>query len=453
VVYTDKLFLALFVALLIASTLLKHRPSIKEWLIITFSLVVIISWGAASLLTFLIIALLNYGAAHRIAQNQDRRILVLAISFDLLALAAFKYYSFFSANIQTAIGATLPVFPLGIPLAISFYIFHMISYLVDLQAGKATWAEPRKYLFYLGFFPHVIAGPIVRPWQFLPQVGKVRVSAGDGVIGLHHLAVGMFLKAVVANNLGAIIDPVWDGSSTFPPTSTDRLVVAFFYYCQIYADFAGYTLMALGMARLLGYRLPPNFRQPMFAVSLREFWTRWHITLSRWLRDYLYRPRGGNRGSRNKTRANLMITMFLGGLWHGAGWGFVVWGLMHGFGLAAERALKVQRPGPLIRPAWWLVTQMWVIVAWIFFRNPNLEGATAYFAALVPTNAESLIVHSELWIGFVFAAAVMLQQFVQLLTARHRKYAVEILAATTVVALMCDLLVFSPTKAFIYFKF
>jgi alginate O-acetyltransferase complex protein AlgI len=451
--YTDKLFLALFVTLLVASTLLKHRPSIKEWLIIPFRLVVMVSWGAASLLIFLIIALLNFGAAHLIAQNRDRRILVLAISFDILALAAFKYYGFFSANIHTAIGATLPVFPLGIPLAISFYTFHIISYLVDLHAGKATLAGPRKYLFYLGFFPHVIAGPIVRPWQLLPQIGKVRVSAGDRVIGLHHLVVGMFLKAVVANNLAAIIDPVWDSSTTFAPSSADRLVVAFFYYCQIYADFAGYTLMALGMARLLGYRLPPNFRQPMFAVSLREFWTRWHITLSRWLRDYLYRPLGGNRGSGGQTFANLMITMFLGGLWHGAGWGFVIWGLMHGFGLAAERALKLQRPGSLIRPARWLVTQMWVTVAWIFFRDPNLESATAYLAALLPTDTESLILHSELWIGFVFAAAVVLQQVVQLLTARHRKYAVEILAVTTVVALMCDLLVFSPVKAFIYFRF
>jgi D-alanyl-lipoteichoic acid acyltransferase DltB (MBOAT superfamily) len=443
--YTDKLFLALFVILFVTAACLKDRPAVKEWLIIGFSLLIILSWGAASLLIFLIIAALNYGAAHLIARNPDRKFLIAAITANVLALAAFKYYDFFRSNIGTVVDATLPVFSLGIPLAISFYTFHIISYLVDLQARKTTLARPRGYIFYLSFFPHVIAGPIVRPWQLLPQIGRIRISTGDKVIGLHHLAVGMFLKAVVANNLAALIDPIWEGSATFAPSSADRLVVAFFYYCQIYADFAGYTLMALGMARLLGYRLPPNFRQPMFASSLGEFWTRWHVTLSRWLRDYLYKPLGGNRGSRSQTLANLMITMFLGGLWHGAGWGFVVWGLMHGFGLAVERALGLRRPTGFVRPVWWFVTQLWVTLAWIFFRDPDLASASAYFSALVPTEADSLTIHSELWVGFVFAAAAILQQVVQVV--------VEILAASTVFALTFDLLVFSPAKVFIYFKF
>jgi D-alanyl-lipoteichoic acid acyltransferase DltB (MBOAT superfamily) len=451
--YTGKLFLALFVLLFIASIWLRNRPAVKEWLIIAFSLLVILSWGALSLLTFLVIALLNYGAAQWIARTRSGAILAAAIAVDLAALAAFKYHGFFGGNGESGFGSELPVFSLGIPLAISFYTFHLISYLVDLRAGEARLASPKHYLFYLGFFPHVVAGPIVRPWQFLPQIGKVRDSAGDWTVGFHHLAVGLFLKAVVANKIGRIIDPVWDGSSAFVPTSADRLVVAFLYYCQIYSDFAGYTLMALGMARLLGYRLPPNFRQPMFAVSLHDFWRRWHITLSRWLRDYLYRPLGGNRGGPSRTVANLMITMLLGAMWHGAGWGFLVWGFLHGLGLVAERLLGLRRPVGLMMPVWWLVTQLWVTLAWIFFRNPALENASSYLAGLVPDGAGSLSVHRELWIGFLFAAAAILQQAIQVATIRYRRHAAAILASTTVFALMCSLLVFSPAKVFIYFKF
>ena len=451
--YTDKLFLAVFVALLVAARLLKNRPALKEWVIVAFGLALILSWGAPSLLTFLAIATVNYGAAILIARSGDKRILAAAIAIDLLALATFKYRDFLGADLAAVSGTRLPVFTLGIPLAISFYTFHVISYLVDLRAGKAALVGPRKYIFYLGFFPHVIAGPIVRPWQLMPQAGKVRVSRGDGVIGLHHLAVGMFLKLVVADNIAGIIDPVWDGTAAFALTSADRIAAAILYYCQIYADFAGYTLMALGMARLLGYRLPPNFRQPMFAASLSEFWRRWHITLSRWLRDYLYRPLGGNRKGPGRTLANLMITMFLGGLWHGAGWGFAVWGLMHGAGLAAERLLGRRNPVGALRPVWWLFTQVWVTIAWVFFRAPDLGHAGSYLAGLVPLDGASFSLHAELGVGFLFAAGAVLQQLVQVATARRPHQATTILAVSTAVAITLVLVVASPARVFIYFRF
>jgi D-alanyl-lipoteichoic acid acyltransferase DltB (MBOAT superfamily) len=205
--YTDKLFLALFGVLFIVSTLLRNKPVIKEGLIIGFSLIVILSWGLTSLLIFLTIALLNFAAAPLVARYRDRRLLTAIIAANLFALAAFKYHGFISGNLQT-LSVGLPIFALGIPLAISFYTFHLISYLVELNAGRTQLATPRQFLFFLSFFPHVVAGPIVRPWQFIPQVGKVRVSKGDRAVGLHHLAVGIFLKAVIANNLAAIIDPL-----------------------------------------------------------------------------------------------------------------------------------------------------------------------------------------------------------------------------------------------------
>ena len=374
------------------------------------------------------------------------------IAADIAALALFKYSNFIGGNIAAATGWQSPQLPLGIPLAISFYTFHIISYLVDVHRNVVREASFRHYIFYLSFFPHVVAGPIVRAWQLMPQLRTTRRVRTDFAIGVHFLVTGIFLKSILADNIGGAIDPYWQAGANL--TFAERWLLAFLYYCQIYGDFAGYSLMALGMARLLGYRLPANFRSPMLAASLQEFWRRWHITFSRWIRDYLYISLGGNRGGVLRTGINLFITMILGGLWHGAAWGFVLWGAMHGAMLIVERAFGLERTrafrGRWV--PWWVVTQVWVILAWVPFRAPDLATAGEFYAGMIaPT---SFVVDSKFLEPLVFAALIVAHQLSPLLLrSLDRRRLPYILGAATGIMLLLNLVVHSHSAVFIYFRF
>ncbi|HUJ03778.1 MAG TPA: MBOAT family O-acyltransferase, partial [Rhizomicrobium sp.] len=272
----------------------------------------------------------------------------------------------------------------------------------------------------------------------------------------HYFVLGFFLKAVVANNLAQAIDPYWLADAA-GLSAADRWIVAFLYYCQIYSDFAGYSLMALGMARLLGYRLPANFRAPMLAGTMQEFWRRWHITLSRWLRDYLYISMGGNRLGKPRALLNILVTMLLGGLWHGAGWSFVAWGAMQGIGLAAERVLGLNhKPDGLWRRLpWWLATQLWVTLAWVFFRAPDISAALHFTGAMLRfDHASAFAVRSGLFFPLLIASGAVLHHVSPLCIARlPRRRLGLLLGAATGILLMLDLVVYSPNKVFIYFKF
>ena len=439
--------------------LLRPWPAVKEWFLIAFSFLVIASWGYFDLGLFLAVLAVNFVAARFIVASElprSRLILAVIITADVATLALFKYGNFIGANVGAVTGLSISTFPLGIPLAISFYTFHLISYLTDLQARRVRLASAREYLFYLCFFPHVIAGPIVRAWQLVPQIGHTRRVRADFTTGLHFLVTGFFLKMVLANNLGRIIDPYYNPHLLVHASAPELWLAAFLYYGQIYSDFAGYSLMALGMARLLGYRLPANFRSPMRAGSLREFWQRWHITLSRWLRDYLYIPLGGNRASPVRSAGNVMITMLLGGLWHGAGWGFVVWGALHGTGLVVERCLPTVQPErKLPHFAWAVIVQLWVTLAWVFFRCPDLTTALQFTTRMLDFKMKFPIgVHIELLAGLLFAIPVVAHNFVPLaLKAAGRKRLGLILGASTGVMLLLNLVIQSPETVFIYFRF
>jgi alginate O-acetyltransferase complex protein AlgI len=454
-IYTDTLFLALFAAIAFISTALKPLPPVREWLLIGFSVLVIASWGIFDAILFLSIAVANFFAARAVAwlPGAPRRFLLIAtIAADIGALGLFKYSNFIGDNIAAVTGWPTPQLALGIPLAISFYTFHVISYLVDVHRKVVPEASFRHYIFYLSFFPHVVAGPIVRAWQLMPQLRTPRRVRTDLAIGLHFLVTGIFLKSILADNIGGAIDPFWRSGTDLG--FAERWLLALLYYCQIYGDFAGYSLMALGMARLLGYRLPANFRCPMLAASLQEFWRRWHITFYRWLRDYVYIGLGGSRGGFLRTGINVFATMVLGGLWHGAGWGFVLWGAMHGAMLVVERALGRERTrafhgrwGP-----WWVVTQIFVILAWVPFRAPDLATVGEFYAAMVvPT---SFYVRSQILEPLLFAVPVMAHQLSPFLI-RHlgRRRLPYVLGAGTGVMLLLAIVVHSPSKVFIYFRF
>jgi D-alanyl-lipoteichoic acid acyltransferase DltB (MBOAT superfamily) len=304
------------------------------------------------------------------AQEQAARklLLTVALAFDLGLLGYFKYTNFFLSSIDNTFGTSW-IAHVTLPVGISFYTFMAISYVVDTYRGELVPASFARFAVFQAFFPHLVAGPIVRASELLPQLERPRDPRKV------ENARGLFLKVVIANHLAAhIVDEVFAAPDQH--SSLEVLVAVYAYAVQIFADFCGYTNIAIGIALLLGFQFPQNFNSPYAAVSLQDFWRRWHMTLSRWLRDYLYIPLGGNRKGRIRTYVNLLVTMLLGGLWHGAAWTFVVWGGIHGVGLSVERALGGIRPASAATR--WLarlVTFHVVCFAWIFFRADSLGRA------------------------------------------------------------------------------
>jgi D-alanyl-lipoteichoic acid acyltransferase DltB (MBOAT superfamily) len=316
----------------------------------------------------------------------------VAVAALLLPLAYFKYYGFFSLSVTNALAevgihAGLPLIQVILPIGISFYTFMAIAYVVDIQRGDAPPASWIDLFLYLCFFPHLVAGPIVRPNELIPQLDVRRdarhidvASAGWLIFG------GLFKKVVISSYLAtSIVDPVFGDPARHG--ALDVIVAAWAYAIVIYADFSGYTDIAIGIAQLLGFRFPQNFDRPYSAVSIQEFWRRWHMTLSRWLRDYLYIPLGGNRRGTTRTYVNLMITMLLGGLWHGAAWTFVIWGGYHGVCLSVHhyrqerRARRVAAGDAILADPRGLVwaqralTFNLVCLGWVFFRADSLATA------------------------------------------------------------------------------
>ena len=318
------------------------------------------------------------------------------VAANLALLCYFKYYNFFAIAVvngfaELGVSVDVSLVEVTLPVAISFLTFHGISYIVDVSRRVIPPTRSLlDILFYVSFFPHLVAGPIVRASEFLPQSER---RSDPEAVDLGACAVlilgGLVKKVVIANYLATnFVDGVFADPAS--RSSLDLVLGAYAYAIQIYCDFSAYTDIAIGVAGLLGYRFPQNFDQPYRATSLRDFWRRWHITLSRWLRDYLYIPLGGNRGGRLQTYGNLMVTMVLGGLWHGANVTFVIWGTIHGAVLTLEHVLarrgrgrSAVAPSALSAALGWLVTFNVVCAAWIFFRCPTLETAFAYWGRIL----------------------------------------------------------------------
>jgi alginate O-acetyltransferase complex protein AlgI len=314
-------------------------------------------------------------AIHR-SQTQAARkgFLALAVTFDLSLLGYFKYTNFFLTSVDNAIGRSWIVH-VTLPVGVSFFTFMAISYVVDTYRRELVPTTLMRFAVFQAFFPHLVAGPIVRASELLPQLETPRDPRRvENSRAFFLILSGLFLKVVIANHLAThIVDEVFAAPNRH--SSLEVLVAVYAYAVQIFADFCGYTNIAIGIALLLGFKFPQNFNSPYAAVSLQDFWRRWHMTLSRWLRDYLYIPLGGSRKGRLTTYRNLLLTMLLGGLWHGAAWTFVIWGLIHGIGLAVERALGVR---PVTRTAQWVgrvLTFHIVCFAWIFFRADSVARA------------------------------------------------------------------------------
>ncbi|MGH2448947.1 MAG: MBOAT family O-acyltransferase [Chloroflexota bacterium] len=325
-------------------------------------------------------------------------LLAVALAGDLGLLGWFKYYGFFVGNVaaftaRLGLPMPLPLLQVALPIAISFFTFQAMSYVIDVRRGKAQPAKLVDFALYLSFFPHLIAGPIVRSTELIPQFAeprdprKIEATRAFGLI-----AGGLLKKVLFADPIATqLVDPVFN--SPLLHSRLDVILAIYGYAVQIYVDFSAYSDMAIGLALLLGFQFPQNFNRPYIALTLQDFWRRWHMSLSRWLRDYLYIGLGGNRKGRAKTYRNLMLTMLLGGLWHGAAWNFVLWGGLHGCGLAGERWYDERRGTTEIRYRWlrWFITFQFVCLAWVFFRADGLDTVAALGHQIIFGGGETIV--------------------------------------------------------------
>jgi D-alanyl-lipoteichoic acid acyltransferase DltB (MBOAT superfamily) len=397
---------------------------------------------------------------------QPRRLVVLSVVVNLGFLAIFKYANWLIDTVNggaAALGSAFHLTPIDLllPVGISFYTFQSLSYTIDVYRGVLP---PRRnlldYALAVAFFPQIEAGPIVRAREFLAELdGDQRVGFGDVKRALVLIAFGYAKKLVFADNLALIVDPVFDQPAAHG--FWDCLLATYAFAFQIYCDFSGYTDIAIGCALLLGIRFPQNFDYPYAAQSIQDFWRRWHITLSRWLRDYLYIPLGGNRKGRARTYANLMLTMLLGGLWHGASWNFVIWGGLHGGYLAFERAVLQRVPGwnagnaaaGAVRV---LLTFHLACLAWIFFRAHDFAQSRAVLGHLRHPGADAFDPGAHAGTAILVGALFLAQQL-----GAHLRYKDRIAAgpagvfAAAIAAAIAAIVLFAPTATapFIYFQF
>ena len=403
-------------------------------------------------------------------QSQRKALLVLALAGNIGLLGYFKYYDFFvssSDNMAEIVGLDLPLSlkSIVLPVGVSFFTFMAISYVVDAYRGEFEPTTLEKFAVYLSFFPHLVAGPIVRPSELIPQIETPRDPRRvDTSRAFYLIATGLFKKVVIANYLASsIVDQVFAAPGQH--SSLEILIAVYAYAVQIYADFSGYTDIAIGVALLLGFQFPQNFDSPYAAVSVQDFWRRWHMTLSRWLRDYVYIPLGGNRGTSLATYRNLMLTMLIGGLWHGAAWTFVVWGGLHGGALAWERWRRERRsPADATRRTTgrhvWaarIVTFHFVCFAWIFFRSDSfgaawdmIEGLFTNWGAPSPLVTTGVLLAIAVGIGSQYLPA----RIPRLLMARFSR--LPVLGQATVLALalmVTSVLGPEGVAPFIYFQF
>jgi alginate O-acetyltransferase complex protein AlgI len=403
------------------------------------------------------------GRAIALSRTASRRtmLLVLLLIFNLGILAVFKYYDFFVGSLEglARVLGYYPEWPLLqvlLPVGISFYTFNSISYTIDVYRGKL--APARSFLEFSAFvamFPHLVAGPIVRYADMARQFEALRARPrpGEWVTGLWMFAIGMAKKVLVADVVAhGLVDPLWSQAGTLD--ATGAWLAALGYTVQIYFDFSGYSDMAVGLALLLGFRFPQNFDSPYQSASIGEFWRRWHMSLSFWLRDYVYIPLGGSRGSALLAGRNLLLTMFLGGLWHGAAWIFVVWGLYHGALLAGNSYLARLGWVPRSRPLAVAATFLSVVVGWVLFRSRSLSEALAMLGSMTglrsPEGGSMHLVDS--WAIVLTGSALAICFFApnswQLRFPRTR-LAAALLAALVVACILR----FAHPAPFVYFQF
>jgi D-alanyl-lipoteichoic acid acyltransferase DltB (MBOAT superfamily) len=463
-------FCIFFPTVVALAWILRRRPTLRLVMLLIASYGFYMCWSWRYLGLMLFSTVFDWAAALVIGQSRNtaRRRLLLAASLvvNLGILGFFKYFNFFAASASDALGwFGISVHPVThrflLPVGISFYTFQSLSYTIDVYRGTLVPTRNLlKFATFVAFFPQLVAGPIVRAADFLPQLDTTpRFDETQAQRGLYLILVGLFKKVCIADVLAAtLLDKVFGDPAS--AGSAQALLAAYGYTFQIYADFSGYSDVAIGAAAILGYAMPQNFDRPFLAISLRDFWRRWHITLSTWLRDYLYIPLGGSRLSARRTHINLAAVMLLGGLWHGAAWTFVAWGAIHGAGLVLERLCKWDRcdartmsSGEVALRR--LVTFHVVVAAFVMFRANSLHSAGLIFERILAGDAGSIAVPGLFYVAMALSLAIhftptgwprqLMERFVEQPSYRQAAVLASALVLVTGLSL--------PHAPFIYFQF
>lgn len=467
-IFTELRFLGFFLLVFALHWTLPTRRA-RQLLLLAASYTFYGAWDVRFLSLIILSTCADFAAARLIARSDDDRrrtaILSVTVVLNLGILGVFKYFNFFASSFAALLEslgfhASLPTLHIILPVGISFYTFQSLSYTIDVYRRRL---EPETdlptYALFVAFFPQLVAGPIVRAVDFLPQLRTTPALAAVAWRPLLLLFLwGYAKKAVLSDNFAPAVDAFFAAPGSYDTASAWLGVLL--YSAQIYCDFSGYSDMAIATAGMLGYRLCRNFDHPYVAASPREFWRRWHISLSTWLRDYVYIPLGGNRGTATRVSINLLLTMLLGGLWHGAAWTFVAWGALHGLALVADHRwgppeADLRTASRARRFAGWIATMLLVLVGWVFFRATDFGSAATVLRGLAGANGGALALPALLW--FHLGAALL----IHVVSARGREITAPLLRlrwtafAFCYGALVAVVLSFVNTayRPFIYFQF
>lgn len=417
-IFTSTLFLLFFLCVYIIYWSYNGK-SYREWVIVIASLIFYATWSVPFLFHLLGILYINYLAIQSLFKKKSIFILRTIVILDLINLGIFKYFYFFTDNFYAWTGwgfldQKTFGFQIILPLAISFYTFQIIAFVVDVYRGKIIEnCSLFRFVLFILFFPQLVAGPIMRHQDFFPILDKVKIKPSYIYTGLYLLGLGIAKKILVADNIAALIDPVYRNPSEYDGNSLFWAAQGFTW--QVYCDFSGYTDIARGCAFLLGFNIPVNFRAPFFGQNVQDLWRRWHVTLATWLRDYIYIPLGGSRTSEPRVYLNLITTFTLGGLWHGASWTYVVWGFWHGFWLVIDRLLeKIGVPKlPEKGFIWWFVRAFFVysifMIGAVFFRAQSISDAwyVLYYGVQWITEPTKSILKSSLLLPFLVGGILL----------------------------------------------
>ncbi len=443
-----------------------HRYGARaaQWVLFAASCVFYGAWDWHYLVMLLVLLTINFQLGGFLSRCPSAAWLTGGIAFNLLVLGYFKYTDFFIGNLNAVAGTQYQLLHIILPLGISFFIFQKIAYLVDCHKGLVSDRDPLRFAIFVMFFPQLIAGPIVHHAEIIPQLQKNSLipEAGRVSAGLFLLSVGLFKKVVIADWLAGYVDEPFAHVAELQ--FLDAWTAALAYSLQLYFDFSAYSEMAMGLALLFGVSLPINFNSPYKAASIAEFWRRWHITLGRFLRDYLYIPLGGSKHGQGRAVLAVLTVMLLGGLWHGAGWTFVIWGAMHGIYLAAHRVWSVRFILP--RPLGVALTFLAVLFAWVMFRAASVSDAVtiwktmlglnglilpAVYHAVAQTQHSPFINGTEVWymaclLAFVMTGKNVHETHISSIPSRSSAIYVSVMILASILAL-------GRPSTFLYFQF
>jgi alginate O-acetyltransferase complex protein AlgI len=470
-VFNSLVFVVFFAIVLILHSL-PFPWRVKKVNLLIASYIFYAAWNPPFVILLWLSTVVDWFAARGLVRAEQpwkrRAWMLLSVVVSLGLLSYFKYGQFLVENFAhlaalAGFRYSPPKSSIVLPIGISFYTFATMSYTLDIYLRRAQPARSfLDYALFVTFFPHLVAGPIMRPTELVPQFEVPHKATPDQLrFGLALMTLGLFEKAVLADGfLGPVVDAVYNGRGV--PGFVDSWVATLAFSGQIFCDFAGYSITAIGAALCLGFALSDNFRFPYAAVGFTDFWRRWHITLSAWLRDYVYIPLGGNRYGNARTYFSLMATMLIGGLWHGASWTFVVWGGLHGIYLAVERVLRKwfrgYRPGPVAAAALGLLTFLLVNVAWVFFRAKTFQQAMGLLGGMFGRNTHAepmlaaiyLLTTAIIMIGLVAAHCSMRNQTLERAIARI--HPATLTALWTIMA-FAVVIQHGESNGFIYFQF